>query len=60
MIGFWDNCNPPPQSKIHCYYKIEISLTDPITGVKAKTGWLGIGVMCPCLSTDYCFCELAI
>ena len=33
-------------------------------GVKAKTGWLGIRIMCPsgatCLSTDCCFSELAL
>ena len=31
---------------------------------KAKTGWLGIRIMCPsgatCLPADYCFSELAL
>jgi hypothetical protein len=33
-------------------------------GERAKTGWLGIGIMCPsgatCLSADCCFSELAL
>jgi hypothetical protein len=33
-------------------------------GVKPKTGWLGIRIMCQngatCLSSDYCFSELAL
>ena len=34
------------------------------SGERAKTGWLGIRIMCPsgatCLSADYCFSELAL
>ena len=33
-------------------------------GVRAKSGWLGIRIMCPsgatCLPVDYCFSELAL
>jgi len=33
-------------------------------GIKAKTGWLGIGIMCPsgasCLPANCCFSELAL
>jgi len=33
-------------------------------GGRSKTGWLGIGIMCPngatCLSADCCFNELAL
>jgi len=33
-------------------------------GEGTKTGWLGIGIMCPsgttCLSADCCFSELAL
>ena len=33
-------------------------------GVRAKTGWLGIRIMCPsgvtCLHTECCFSELAL
>jgi hypothetical protein len=48
-------------------YEIHIfasSLTTHLSGERAKTGWLGISIMCPsretCLSADCCFSELAL
>ena len=48
-------------------YKIGIccfQLRTQHLGERAKTGWLGIRIICPsgatCLPADCCFCELAL
>ena len=50
-----------PQAKD---YKIGIPLSTQNEGEKAKTGWLGIRIMCPSgatgLTMDYCFSELEL
>ena len=52
------------QTKDYKLVFVASSLSTQHQGVRAKTGWLGISIMCPsgttCLPGDCCFSKLAL